>query len=267
MIVRDQGESWQVVAQPDHGDVAGAVTAAWGNDQFETPRMPEPLNTAARRHDDGWAIWERQPDVDHRSGDGRPLNVFDIDIPVHLAFFRAMIIAVGDDDPYAGVLASMHAAGLYTNRYGTDPALKMTMEDTERGLVDAFIAERNEAHDAKAEELGVPEDQRWVDYKLLQVGDRLSLYFCLNDLEAGTAFDLSPAPTGYGGDEVSLSIEPVGLWEVTMDPYPFRDGVTEFVLPRRVFDKRSWSSREEFADAYRQAPVEDRVITVAPKGQ
>lgn len=267
MIVRDQGESWQVVAQPDHGDVCGEIARAWGNDAFEAPRARGSLATAARRHDDGWAIWEREPDVDHRNGDGRPLNVFDIGIGVHLAFFRAMVEAVSDEDRYAGVLASMHAAGLYTNRYDTDPSLKMTFEDTRREQVDRFVEERNAAHDAVAAELGVPDDQRWVDYKLLQVCDRLCLYFCLNDLVGGTEADLGPAPTGYGGDDATLRIRPVDAWKISIDPYPFAEPVTTFTLPRRVFPKRQWASRTEFAQAYRDARVEMRVIEVHDGGR
>ncbi|MBS1886170.1 MAG: DUF3891 family protein [Actinobacteria bacterium] len=261
MIVFDQGDSWQVVAQPDHGDVCAAIVAAWGNERFE--RSPGPsLEIAARRHDDGWAIWERTPDVDHRSGDGRPLNVFDIGIDVHLAFFRAMITAVADEDPYAGVLASMHAVGLYSQRFGTDPSLKMTLEDTRRDEVDAFLAQLREEHDAKAAELGIPEDRRWVDYKLLQMADRLCLYLCLNDLVGGTEARIGPAPTSVADDgDIALALAPVGPWEIALDPYPFGAAEVELELPRRVFPKRAWSSREEFAAAYRDAEVERRKIT------
>jgi hypothetical protein len=261
MIVRDEGGSWQAVAQPDHGDVCGAIARAWGNERFESPRSLDSLAIAARRHDDGWAIWERTPDLDLASG--RPLNVFDVPIEIHLAFFRAMIAAVTDEDRYAGVLASMHAVGIYTKRYGTDPGLKLTFADAARDSIDAFVAERNGAHDALAAELGVGDAERLVDYKLLQVADRLCLYFCLNDLVDGTPAELGPAPVGYGGDDATLSIRPAGPWRITLDPYPFAEPVTQLVLPRRVLPKRDWASREEFAAAYREAPVEDRVIEVS----
>jgi hypothetical protein len=262
MIVRDQGDSWQVVAQPDHGDVCGEIARAWGNELFAAPAARDSLVVAARRHDDGWAIWERTPDVDRRTGDGRPLNVFDIGVDVHLSFFRSMILAVSGEDEYAGVLASMHAVGLYSQRMGTDPALKLTMQETRRAEIDAFMGDLVAAHDAKTQELAVSEEQRWVDYKLLQVADRLCLYFCLNDLVAGTPAELAPAPRNYDGDDVTLKITPAGPWELRMDPYPFADPVAEFVLPRRVFPKRAWSTRAEFAQAYHDADVHDQVITI-----
>jgi hypothetical protein len=194
------------VAQPDHGDVCGHIVQAWGNDEFAEPKDRIALATAARRHDDGWAVWERTPDVDHNTGDGRPLNVFDIGIDIHLAFFRAMITAVTDENEYGGVLSSMHAVGLYSQRYGTDPSLKMTLEDTRRDEVDAFLADLGAAHDRRAAALGIDSDQRWVDYKLLQVADRLCLYFCLNDLEGGTAATIAPTPLNYAADSTHRTV-------------------------------------------------------------
>jgi hypothetical protein len=265
MIVRDQGDSWQAVAQPDHGDVCGAIARAWGNDRFDAPRTLESLAVAARRHDDGWAIWERTPDLDMASG--RPLNVFDVPIAIHLAFFRAMIAAVTDEDRYAGVLASMHATGIYTERHGTDPGLKMTFADAAQADVDAFVAERNASHDALAAELGIDPAERFVDYKLLQVADRLCLYLCLNDLVEGTPAELGPAPLDYDGNDATLAIRPAGPWRISLNPYPFAEPVTQLALPRRVLPKRRWPSREAFADDYRAAPLEQRVIEVIDGAQ
>jgi hypothetical protein len=260
VIVRDQGDSWQVVAQPDHGDVCGAFARAWGNARFAAPRRPDSLFTAARRHDDGWAIWERTPNLDPR--DGRPLNVFDVQVPVHLAFFRAMIAAVTDEDAYGGVLVSMHAAGLYTHRYGTDPSLRMTMADDARPAVDAFVADRNTEHDAQARALGIPDADRWVDYKLLQTFDRLCLYLCLNDLIAGTPAELAPVPASDGADDTTIAISPVGAWAVALEPFPFAASPSVFSLPRRVFPKARWSSRRAFAEAYLAMEPEPVTVTM-----
>ncbi len=67
MLVRDAGAAWQIVLQIDHGELAGDFGRAW------SPR-PEPfgsLETVARRHDDGWYVWERAPNLDPQ---GRPCN-------------------------------------------------------------------------------------------------------------------------------------------------------------------------------------------------
>src|SRR5262245_49324807 len=175
MIVRDAGPIWQVVLQIDHADLSGAFARAWAD---RGPRH-ESLSIAAARHDDGWAVWERSPRIDRETG--KPVNFLDVDVRSHLAFYRAGIAAITEEDPYAGLLVSMHGAGIYQQRYGRDPALGLSRAAEVQELVDAFVAEQEASHAGRAETLGVDDDQRWRDYELLQIYDRLSLYFCMRD--------------------------------------------------------------------------------------
>ena len=59
-------------------------------------------------------------------GDGKPVSFLDVHVPAHLAFYRAGIAAITDEDPYAGLLVSMHGAGIYRQRYGSDTSLGLT---------------------------------------------------------------------------------------------------------------------------------------------
>ena len=210
MIVRDLGDAWQVVLQTDHADLSAAFARAWG-----TP-LPPSLVTAAERHDDGWAVWEQSPRV---GGDGTPVNFLEVDIRSHLAFYRAGIAAITEQDADAGLLVSMHGAGIYRQRYGLDPALGLARAAEAQDEVDAFVAEQ----EAK---FGGDPGERRDDYELLQLFDRLSLYFCMRDVVAGEAAELQ----GY-------RLEPVGPWRVRVSPYPFADSPAHFSLLRRVLPK------------------------------
>ena len=55
---------------------------------------------------------------------------------------------------------------------------------------------------------------------------RLSLYFCMRDVEQGEAAELQ----GY-------RLEPVAPWHVRLTPYPLRDDAAQFSLVRRVIPK------------------------------
>ena len=210
MIVRDLGDAWQIVLQTDHADLSAAFARAW-----KTP-LPHSLVTATERHDDGWAVWEQSPRVDD---DGKPVNFLEVDIRSHLAFYRAGIAAITEADPDAGLLVSMHGAGIYRQRYGLDPGLGLSRAAEAEEEVEAFVAEQ----EAK---FGGSPSGRQEDYELLQLFDRLSLYFCLRDLEVGDAAELQ----GY-------ALEPVGPWRVKLDPYPFAESPGSFSLVRRVIAK------------------------------
>ena len=107
--------------------------------------------------------------------------------------------------------------------------------------VEAFVAEQ------EAKFGGDPGEHR-ADYELLQLYDRLSLYFCMRDVEAGEAADLQ----GY-------RLEPVAPWHVRMSAYPFVESPARFSLVRRVIPKGASTDVRETAP--------DRVaITVEESG-
>jgi hypothetical protein len=222
LIVRDRGDDWQVVLQIDHEDLSGAFARAWRD---QSARHGS-LAIAAARHDDGWAVWERAPVVEAESG--RPVNFLDVDISSHLAFYRACIAAVTEHDPYAGLLVSMHGAGIYQQRYGRDPALGLSRAAAAQELVDEFVAEQEDGYEGRVAAAGVSDDERWRDYELLQLYDRLSLYFCMRDVE------------GDGAEPVELqgyTLELLAPWRVRMDPYPFAESPASFELVRRLMPK------------------------------
>jgi hypothetical protein len=209
VIVRNLGDGWQVVLQTDHADLCAQFAASWS----EPSEVSESLRIATGRHDDGWAVWERAPRVD---GDGTPVNFLDVDVRSHLAFYRAAIAAITEQDPHAGLLVSMHGAGIYRQRYGLDPGLGLTRAPEVQEEVDAFVGEQESKFG------GEPGAHR-QEYELLQLYDRLSLYFCMRDLEAGEPAEIQ----GY-------RLEPVGPWRVRVSPYPFAGAPASFSLVRRV---------------------------------
>jgi hypothetical protein len=220
MIVRDAGDAWQVVLQTDHADLSGAFARAWADRGVRH----DSVVVAAARHDDGWAVWERAPRVDAETG--KPVNFLDVDVTSHLAFYRAGIAAITEQDAYAGLLVSMHGAGIYRQRYGRDPALGLSRAAEVQELVDAFVAEQEVGYGQRIADVGVADDDRWRDYELLQLYDRLSLYFCMRDVEAGEAAELQ----GY-------ELEPLGPWRVRMEPFPFAESPARFALVRRLLPK------------------------------
>ena len=238
MIVRDTGAAWQVVLQPEHAELSEEVARAWAD---RGPRH-DSVVLAARRHDDGWATWERSPRVD---ADGKPVSFLDVHVPAHLAFYRAGIAAITDEDAYAGLLVSMHGAGIYRQRYGADPGLDLTRAPEAQALVDAFVDEQEEAYPGRMAEAGVDDALRLADYHRLQWYDRFSLVFCLREWdEPGEPFELG-----------EFRFEPVGPWRARVAPWPFDATEVECSLVRRLVPKRAWD-QAEFRQAFFALPAE-----------
>ena len=249
MLVRDAGDAWQIVLQTEHGELAGRFARAW------SPR-PEPfasLEIVARRHDDGWFVWEQGPNLDP---DGQPANFLDVPVPLHLAFYKAAIVAVTDEDAYAGLILSMHGAGIYKYRYGFQSDLRMSFVDAVEDDAARFVAEQEDSYPARLAELGIEMDEAWTGYKLLQVWDRLSLYSCLQDLESPSRCGSSRCPTA--ARRSPLEIEPRGPGRVALDPHVLGEQPAEFAFERRFVPKREWGSAADFRRDFFAAPPERR---------
>jgi hypothetical protein len=228
MFVRDTGDGWQVVMQTDHADLSGDAAEAWAD---RSPRH-DSLVIAARRHDDGWAVWEQSPLVDEA---GAPVNFLSVQVPAHLAFYRANIASVGDEDAYAGLLVSMHGCGIYRQRYGLDPGMKLAHQDEVRDLVDAFVAEEEGLVPGRMAATGVDEALRWKDYERLQFFDRFAIHFSWKDVSEP-------------GEIQGHRVEPIGGSRYRMDPFPFVESPARFSLLLRKFPKRPRTHREFQAD-------------------
>ena len=249
MIVCDLGDRWQIVLQTDHADLSGDLARRWG----ERTERSESLITAAERHDDGWAVWEQAPMCDPRTS--RPLNFLDVGVLAHLAFYRAGIAAIREQDPYAGLLVSMHGAGIYRGRYGAQPDLTLTFADEARDQVDAFVAEQESGFAARDAEVGVTAEERRHDYDLLQIYDRMSLLFCTGDA-------LAPAASEFSG----YRFEPAGPATVRMTPFPFDGREQRFSLVRRLLPKGRWRDGQEFRRDFFSARPERAEIAICANG-
>jgi hypothetical protein len=253
MLVRDAGDAWQVVLQTDHADLSGQLAEAWGGPGFARLEPYAPLVRAARRHDDGWATWEQAPRLDE---DGGPQSFTTVPAPVHLAFYRAGVECLAEEDPAAGLLVSMHMSGLYRRRYDVMPSPPRALPEDERDLVDAFVQQEEDRQVALRRMLDADEAWRWTSYALLQVFDVVSLYFGLADAEVGVRGACEGVPTADGGDPVRIAIEPLGPWRVRFDPYPFAADRTALTLRRRLVPKRAWRDDDAFRADLAATPFE-----------
>ena len=256
MIVRPNGDTADIVMQVDHAAVSGQLAEAWGGPHVPALDPRDSVITAARLHDIGWRHWEAEARLNPDTG--RPANFLDIVIDEHLRLYRLGIGEVEAADPYAGMLVSMHAAGIYTGRYGTQPALLLTRAPDVQSVVDAFIAEQEARYGASKELLEVADDDLWRNFLLLQVFDRLSLRLCLGD------------PAGTGPMEIVLP-EDRTLTVVLgddgverLDPWPFAADEVVVEVPTRTIALADLADDAALQAALAAAPVELRRTTLQP---
>lgn len=270
MIVQPQDGQLLLIRQTDHAALAGVFAEHWGNADFARPSPRDPLIAAALHHDDGWLLWEVSPRLDPSTR--RPYQFTAMPVAEHVGFYRAGIESLLTLSPYAGLLTVMHLAGLYQMRFGSDRSIEPKHLTSEEEQVQRqFLDELQQQQEALRRELpqqGVPsswlEEQRlWCNYKLLQMYDRLSLYFCM---APPRPMEVGPAPLDYEGGQTQLTLTPLTERTVAITPYPFDRSPLPFTVRAALAADRDYAGDEDFRAVFAAAPVTELSFEVCARG-
>jgi hypothetical protein len=263
MIVRKEPNGEMLLlTQTDHSRLAGQFAAHWGNDDFAPLTPYESVARAATFHDFGYLRYETAPIFDVASGETPMFRQVPTD-EQRLEEYQWCFEWLLGLDPYASLLVSMHRTGLWRSRYKTI-ASQIHKVKASDPLIDAFIARQEALRPELIARHGIDPKQLWINYRLLQVWDLMSLYF-----SCAPPFDdeIAPVPTSYAAadDEgVTITLTPVDATTVALDPYPFDVRPLRIALPAKRLAQSKFADQDAFRKAYFQAPVELMTFTVVP---
>jgi hypothetical protein len=268
MIVTEGPQQYRLITQNDHGDLAGQFAAHWGNDRFARLNPYPSMVLAAEAHDNGWWHWDVNPSVDD---EGVPLAFTRTPREKRSGFYGKGIDYVVEKDLYAGLMVSMHGVGLPQQRYGTMPTMSKRVDEYSL----KFIEEREPSHKLMMNQIAALEqyagasgpDQIQFNYRMMQVFDRLSLFFCANfDIttvsasgshSGGKAYygpSITPTPVRLGEEDTELRLRVVNHTAVVAEPYPFDVSPLRVGVRGRLIPRINYRSQEEFRETYVKAP-------------
>jgi len=258
MIIQEQGDQLILIRQTDHAVLSGFLARALGNRLFSRPEPFESFCLAAAEHDNGWNEWELLPQIDPKTF--TPYNFMSIPTEEHIALYQRGIERVVRADRYAGLLVSMHCAGLYDRTRATMPGFSAKyVKSHEAPLVSDFLQRlRLQQLRLKVDLRADPLMKAYADDHALQANlqrlealDRLSLYFCLAPLDGST---IDAVPVNGNGTEADWDLQPAGLSSVTLQPYPFQKDPLEISILARRVPKRPYADEHEFHKVLASAP-------------
>jgi hypothetical protein len=258
-----------MIPQESHADLAAQFAAQWGNEMFARLAPYDTMVFAAVYHDSQYRELEADLPIDLEQGRPHGHRTTPYSAKKIPSLYRN-IEWVGAHDPYAGLIVSMHHTGLAQNRNGVINSWqsKVGAKTPKRPMqpeVAAMVAEMESRQHATIARLAEHDpsarDQISTNYRLFQVFDLLSLYFCCD----GHAEDgmkeatIGPVPVSYSGRaEVDLHLIPTGGGTVRLDPYPFDRSPLTVSVAGRTVERASGRSEEDCKAAYYIAPRETR---------
>jgi len=284
MVVAEGPNEYILYMQNDHGDLAGQFAAHWGNDRFSQLKPRNSMVFAAEAHDNGWWSWDVNPEVDEQ---GVPITFRRTPRARLYEFIDKGIDNIIEKDLYAGLITSIHHAGLPQHRYGTLPAVPRRQDE----YTTKFLQRREPFNtDLIAKVATMKEydgvnssDFIWFNYRMMQVFDRLSLFFCCNyDLEKASTSDsqsqqdkdygrtfysstINATPVRFGQEDTELTLTPLDKNTLVVDPYPFDAAPLKVTVRGRKIVRRPFRTQEEFREVYRKQPRETFEYALLPK--
>jgi hypothetical protein len=256
MIIYEQGDQLVVIRQTDHSLLAGFLAREWGNEEYTRPEPFAAFRLAAAEHDNGWTEWELLPQIDPITF--TPFTFMSIPTAEHIDVYKRGMERIIKADRYAGLLVSMHCAGLYDRARATMPGFSAKyVKSNETTEVSEFVQRlrlqqlRLKVDLRSAADTQPYAEEKFVEKNLLRLEalDRLSLYFCMGPL--GDAV-IDGVPMDNSGREADWELRPDGKNVVTLSPYPFRrDPLDISILARRVA-KRPYADSADFQKALAQ---------------
>jgi hypothetical protein len=250
--------------------LSGYFAREAGNDIFARPEPLDSFQLAAAEHDNGWNEWELQSRIDPFTF--MPYSFMSLPTQEHIDLYQRGIERVVKVDRYAGLLVSMHCAGLYDRTRATIPGFSAKyVKSHEAPVVSDFLQRlRLQQLRLKMDLRGDPATTKFSDDKWLQANvqrlealDRLSLYFCLGPLEGAT---IDAVPADYMGTEVDWDLQPEGNDVTTLEPYPFRRDPLEISILARRIPKRRYADDLELQKVLAQAPYFGQKFTLRDGG-
>jgi hypothetical protein len=262
MVIRElkDGRSY-VSLQEDHAELAAQFAAHWGNSRFSKLRPYDTMVFATTYHDSGYREFEGNPPMNVAKG--RPYAHRE-EVPnfesTELKAYSKNVEWLSGQDPYAGLLVSMHRTGLWHNRYNvfTEPGGRL--RERSQAVQDAKKALEARQEEVKkqlaAKDPGFANELAY-NYMALQVFDLLSLYFCCDGYANENEFKeykIAPVRVSYGNDEtVTLTIKPSGPGSVIFDPYPWDVSPLKVSARARIVAPPPEKTAAACAEAYHKA--------------
>lgn len=203
MIVRDDHDTFLLITQPDHAQLAEAIVAAIRTEPPLAGAARRTILLATREHDNGWTEVDALPTVDPATG--RPCDFMSGPATVKHELWLRGIARTAKADGLAGALVAEHALTVYGYRRG------------ERAWA-SFFSTIEGMRDALLQRLGfTAADRQTFDayYRCVRLGDSFSLQFCNGWTEPATTLGyqaemhgmtLLIAPDPFAGAAVPLRV-------------------------------------------------------------
>lgn len=246
--------AWILISQVEHAHVSAGLAQSWGGGDVQPLAPRSELLATIEHHDDGWADWERHPEVD--PAHGRPYDFMEMPLEQALPIWdRSIAVARCEAGPLGGWLVASHFAALLRRGRSAHPHPASYVE-----LSDAWLAAADEHRAGWLTDWQQSNPARHTvelanrGLAQLQMFDALSLWLCCAHREAPKSVATPDGPTLLltpvdAGSKQTGSAADSGRQTISVAPWPFTEPAVELSAPGRLVTAEHYAGPAELAAA------------------
>ncbi|KAB7707476.1 DUF3891 family protein [Bacillus aerolatus] len=250
MIVRERENEFIMIEQDHHAQVSGSIMTHWKDSLFIGKEFRNSVQYAISMHDCGWKPFDKEPFWNDTKQ--KPYTFLDFPVLAKIVLYKNGIDEVEKNDPYAALLCSMYYTGFLKNEAANEAKV--------------FVAQEKERQEKLIHSLEIT-DRLLLHFHcgLLQFGDHLSLYICLNEPGAKKeeelpffrdGIPLSSALHTFRQDKLQLHWRNKNT--IAIEAFPFENQVA-VTLKQKVIQKDTTASKG-LLESYKEAPLNEMVL-------
>ena len=257
MPLDDGNEGWVLLSQIEHARLSGELAEGWGNAIVREFVPRREIVDTLFHHDDGWADWERQPDVDAETG--RPIAFTEMPDDVKYSIWRKSIDAARALGRLQGVVVAWHFIELPqgANRWQSDVGeVADEVEafiDEYTALAGVWLAEWLTEDSANTEAVA----RRALEW--LQMFDVISLWLCMaqrrepKKVELPDGSEIVLTPVGHAPRDIAVNAAGSArgacptVERIRVEPWPFREGRIQLEIEGRGVPARRYADASDLA--------------------
>lgn len=246
-----------VMTMDQHTAFADRLAGAFGNAVF-TPIENESVRYVIANHDAGWR--KVDPDVHINPETGLPYHLAATPFEYTSKTMRGSPDFNCQYDAVAGLLSSMHTAGLLNGRYGlAPPGILARFDGEKKAFAEGVLADELTRQEALKSKITVDDGFVWAAYKQLQFFDMLSLYFHSKAAGERGVETFPDVPTRHDGD-VTIKITEQPDYTYALDPYPFEVSGLDIEFEGRWL--QPLKDGEDGREVFETTPVSNQTVTL-----
>jgi hypothetical protein len=170
MIVLEREQSYLMVTQNDHAQIAGEIARNCKEEYFFDDNRTQDVLLAIKEHDRGWIELDSSPVWNDKTE--KPYSFIDYPLSLKITFYKKGLDEVEKISKYAGLLCSLHYSSFIQDP--SEPAVRKFWHEEKRRQEQLSIDLQLPGNENKQETLMYHLD-------LLKFCDYLSLYISLNE--------------------------------------------------------------------------------------